>query len=348
LREGVPLNWGQVEDDLELLTLARLQGAAQEARLRAVGEPPASERAELIEQLAKRLPTPAPPKPARAIPKTLAGFSERVQVLTQVEENVPMRASVPKLLMRGALAAIVVGVVIFGFSTLIGVFTTPAYRWIEIRKGDDVLNRVLRPSGWQAYPCKVERQQKILHTEWFHAYTTARVVRDRLTFDIPLLPVRVTQPTTATLEYGLASIAPCDPDEEISNDPGAILKLDYSVKHTIIDPTAPLTTLGSPTGEKEVIVPLVVYVAKDQPLPLNAREGTWREVFVPQAKGGSDMHGVLWRGDYFHDRSGVVSWYGEMIVLMVERDDMIMVLTGSAHDGITDGLLLEIAGNVAW
>jgi hypothetical protein len=60
------------------------------------------------------------------------------------------------------------------------------------------------------------------------------------------------------------------------------------------------------------------------------------------------MHGVLWRGDYFHDRSGVVSWYGEMIVLMVERDDMIMVLTGSAHDGITDGLLLEIAGNVAW
>jgi hypothetical protein len=302
----------------------------------------------LIEHLAKGLPAPKPPKPERVIPRTLAGFSERVQVLTQVEEDVPVQASLPRLLVRGAALVVMVGLVIYGFAALIGALTTPAYRWIELRKGDDVLNRVLRPSGWQAYPCKVARLDDILYTEWFHAYTTSRVVRDRLSFDIPLLPLRVTQPTTATLDYQLASIAPCDPDKEVSNDPGAILKLDYSLTHKIIDPTAPPDAFGKLTTQKEVVVPLVVYVGRDQPLPLDVREGIWREVYVPQAKGGTDMHGVIWRGDYFHDRSGTVSWYGEVIVLMIERDDLIMVLTGAPHDGITDGLLLEIARNVAW
>src|SRR5690349_17568223 len=51
LLAGVPLNWGQVEDDPELLTLARLQVAAQEARLQDVTATTADERSTLLERL---------------------------------------------------------------------------------------------------------------------------------------------------------------------------------------------------------------------------------------------------------------------------------------------------------
>ncbi len=347
LGEGVPLNWGQIEDDPELLTLARLQGAAQESRLQSVPEPPPAERARIVEQLAAQLPKPTPPKAQKVAPKSLAGFSERVQVLTQVEEDVPLHASVPKTLVRVVLALAAVALVVFGISWVISTFTTPAFTWIEVRKGSDLLNRITRPGGWQQYPCKVERQSSPLASEGFHTYTSAKIIRDRLTFDIPLLPLQVSNPSTYTLEFSQASVAPCKLDDEVSNDPGAMLKLNYNVHYTIIDPTAPLTALGSPTGEKEVIVPLVAYVAREQPIPINVREGTWREVHLTSAKGGPDLHGVIWQGDYFHDRSGE-AWYGPVIVLLVERGDMIMELEGAPHDGITEDFLLNVAQNVAW
>src|SRR5215213_11928583 len=96
LLDGVPLNWGQVEDDPELLTLARLQGAAQAARLQYAPGPSAAARAAWIEQKARELPVPKK-KAEKVVPKSMAGFSERVQVLTQVEEDVRMGANVPRI-----------------------------------------------------------------------------------------------------------------------------------------------------------------------------------------------------------------------------------------------------------
>lgn len=346
LRDGVPLNWGQVEDDAELFTLARLQGAAQESRFQPTPEPAAGERAEWLERLAKRLPSPKVKK-EKVAPKSLAGFSDRVQVLTQVEEDVPMNTSLPKLILRGAAAVAVVGLVVYGLYLLVSSFTTPTFRWIEVRKGSEVLTRVLRPSGWQQYPCKVERLQNPLITEWFHTYTAMRIVQDKLTFEVPALPLEVNAPNLHKLEFGLASVASCDPSKEISKDPGAMLKLDYVVRQTLPDSSALTGASGSSAGDKEVVVPLVAYIAKEQPLPLSVRNGTWREVNLKSARGGPDLHGVIWRGDSFHDRSGV-AWYGEVIVLMVEQGNMTLILEGATYDFLTEEFLLEVARNIVW
>jgi hypothetical protein len=346
LREGVPLNWGQVEDDPELLTLARLQGAAQESRLQPIPAPSPADRSALIERLAKRLPAPRPAteKPA---PRSLAGFSERVQVLTQAEDDVSLRTNIPRLLVRVTLAVLIVAVVVYGFSALVSAITRPAFSWIELRRGDEVLNRVFRPRGWQDYPCKVERQKNVLRVEWFEPQRVPRVVRSKLLFDVPRLPQSVSQPTTTNLEYIGTSIAPCDPRNPVNDDPGAMLKLDYHIQQTINDPTASSTTASRPAGQKEISGPLIVYVAQEQPWPLDVREGTWHEVNVPQANGGPDMHGVVWQGPYFPDRSGLSS-YGEVVVLMLEHDKLIMVLYGPTQNGITEALLRAIAQNVDW
>src|SRR5689334_11402828 len=88
LRVGVPLNWSQIEDDQELATLSALQPAAWECRAYEGIHVPSELRATLFEQLSARLPE-ARPEPVKEPPKALAGFSEKVQVLTQAEEDVP-------------------------------------------------------------------------------------------------------------------------------------------------------------------------------------------------------------------------------------------------------------------
>jgi hypothetical protein len=323
-----------------------LQGAAQEAKLEYAPEPPADARAAWLEEKAMQLPVPKK-KAEKVVPKSMAGFSERVQVLTQVEEDVRMGANVPRILVRSAAVLGAVGLVVYGIIWFFTAFATPGFTWIEVRKGSDVLNRVLRPSGWQEYPCKVERLKTTLQNEWFHTYTSMRIVEDKLTFDVPMLPARIDVPLEHTLEFKEASVAPCKADEEVSQDPGAMLKLEYAVEHKVFDPSGPTPVPGSPADQQTIVAPLIVYVAQNQPLPLSVRDGTWREVKLTDAHGGPDLHGVIWRGDGFHDRSGV-AWYGEVIVLLVERGNMIMMIEGAPYDGVTEEFLLEVARNVSW
>src|SRR5688572_23230986 len=104
LRSGVPLNWGQIEDDPELATLARLQEAGEQARMMPLREPDAEFKAALVQRLAKRLPEPTTSTAPPATPQTLAGFSERVQVLTQVEDDVSLKTNWGKVILRSTLA----------------------------------------------------------------------------------------------------------------------------------------------------------------------------------------------------------------------------------------------------
>src|SRR5436189_633176 len=97
LRAGVPLNWTQMEDDPELVTRTALQGVAQSYRQR-THLPPLDLRSELIEGLSKQMPAPRA-APARPQPRSLAGYSPSLDVLTQPEEEVPdLRATLlPKI-----------------------------------------------------------------------------------------------------------------------------------------------------------------------------------------------------------------------------------------------------------
>src|SRR5687768_8012663 len=120
---GVPLNWGQVEDDPELETLADIDAAAQECRRAVAGSVPSELRARLIERLAKGLPEPKA-QPVKAAPKSLAGFSENVMVLTQVEEDIPsLISNVPQWI--GATFA--AGLAVIGALWLITTTFFPVY-----------------------------------------------------------------------------------------------------------------------------------------------------------------------------------------------------------------------------
>jgi hypothetical protein len=105
LCEGVPLNWGQMEDDPELITLARLQVAGEQCKEELIEVPP-NLRATIIERLAPRLPEPKP-QPVKEVPKSLAGFSENVQVLTQVEDDIRLTSDMPLWIAATVLASAV-------------------------------------------------------------------------------------------------------------------------------------------------------------------------------------------------------------------------------------------------
>jgi hypothetical protein len=350
LLAGVPLNWGQVEDDPELLTLARLQVAGQECRLQHVTATTADERATLLQRLSptldkiKRVPAPQAEK---VVPKTLAGFSEKVQVLTQPEEDVPVNTNILALIVRVVAIAAVAGLAIWGVFSLLAATAAPTFSWIELKNGDTVVNRIDRSGVWQSYPCKVRREAELVFTEYYQGFTSKRDAGDALDFIIPTLPSLVTNPPTYTLSLNLMSIAPCEVGKIVDADPGAILKLDYGVQHTIVATNAQPSTPGSGAGVGMVAGPMAVYVAKVQPTPLDVSVGTWHEVRVSPANGRGTFHGVFWHGTPYYDRAGV-RWAGDVDVLMVERGDMLYTLIGAPTDGITEEFLLSVVRNSNW
>jgi hypothetical protein len=347
---GVPLNWGQVEDDPELLTLARLQVAAQQCRLQPVPEPIANQRNALHERLLptldriKRVPAP---KVEKAAPKSLAGFSEKVQVLTQTEDDVRINTNIVALLARVVAIAVVGGLAIWGIVALVAANSAPTFSWIELKNGDNLVNRIDRSGIWQSYPCKVRREAELVYTEYYQEFTSKRDAGDALDFVIPNLPVQITDPPTYTLALNLMSIAPCEPGKIVDADPGAILKLDYTVQHTIADTVAQAETPVEAAGVGMVAGPLDVYVAEVQPTPLDVSIGSWHEVRVSPKNGNGPFHGVFWHGSPYYDRAGV-RWAGEVNVLMVERGDMLYTLIGSPTDGITEDFLLSVVRNSNW
>ena len=350
LLAGVPLNWGQVEDDPELLTLARLQVAGQECRLQHVTETTADERATLLQRLAptldkiKRVPAP---KAEKVVPKSLAGFSEKVQVLTQPEEDVPVNTNVLALIMRVAAIAVVAGLALWGVFSLVAATAPPTFSWIELKNGDTVVNRIDRSGVWQSYPCKVRREAELVFTEYYQGFTSKRDAGDALDFIIPTLPSLITDPPSYTLSLNLMSIAPCEAGRIVDADPGAILKLDYGVQHTIAATSAEPGTPAGGVGVGMVAGPMALYVAKVQPTPLDVSVGNWHEVRVSPANGKSAFHGVFWHGTPYYDRAGV-RWAGDVSVLMVERGDMLYTLIGAPTDGITEEFLLSVVRNSNW
>jgi hypothetical protein len=115
LLEGVPLNWGQIEADPELITLDRLQRAAGQCREKLIEIPP-DLRSSVIERLATSLPAPKP-RPVKETPRSLAGFSEEVQVLTQVEDDIQLTSDMPLWIGMTLAASAVAMLVLWLLST---------------------------------------------------------------------------------------------------------------------------------------------------------------------------------------------------------------------------------------
>jgi hypothetical protein len=153
LKSGVPLSWSQIEDDDALATLQFLQPASAEAITRARQDLPADLRRAVYAEMEARLPAPKPVV-VKEQPKSLAGFSERVQVLTQVEEEIPpIVTRVPQWIAACFLAAGGVALLFFALSSFVPKVQGPSFRWVELRQGTERVSQVGDRSYWTKPAC---------------------------------------------------------------------------------------------------------------------------------------------------------------------------------------------------
>ncbi|MEO8285857.1 MAG: hypothetical protein ABI670_05440 [Chloroflexota bacterium] len=342
LRSGVPLNWGQVEDDPELATLARLQQAGEECRLMPLRVMSAEAKEALLDQLSGRIKVrQRPAKPEKVAPKTLAGFSENVQVLTQVEENVAIAVNWPRTILSGVLVVGAVVLAVWGIFSLLKSSSSPTFSWIELHSGDTVLNRQQRVAGWDDLPCRVARQQNPTRPGYFVPVQSLRDAQASVDYNIPLLPEGISVPSKYTFQIELAAVDPCEGNTIKPSDSGALVSLQYQAAHTLAATTPGQGTVGRPTSARPGTGPLTMLASFDQPTVFDVSKGSWKEVRLPQA------HGIYWRGSTYRDQTGV-QWVDDVSVLLLEHDDQIVTIVGSNRDGITEEMLLEAARNISW
>ncbi len=324
LRDGVPLNWLQMEGDPELVTLARLHPVAQEVRSLGLEALPPGFQESLADKLGKSLPPPKA-KPAKAAPKSLAGFSENVPVLTQAQENVP------ELISRApqwVAATVVAGLLVSALLMLVaGLFPTPrsGLRWIEVRQADQAALAPDLPSDYKAPLCP----------SWVMTDTAPYVIRNYVVrqdktkaqadvdFPIEYLPETVGAGSVYTTSLLETAVAPCAGTGSV---PFSSVRLDYLVRHVQPDGSLSLSALTLFEGRRQVV-------------RLDADSGTWKRVTA----GGEQ--GVLWRGDSYRDTSGN-DWLEATNVLVVEHGEVTVTFVGRANKGITEQLLLALASEM--
>ena len=343
LRSGVPLNWGQVEDDPEMATLARLQQAGQECRATPLREPSPETRAALIERLSAQLPAPRA-KQEKAAPKSLAGFSENVQVLTQVEENISLGTNWPLAILRGLAGLAVVALVIWGIGSFLKANSTPSFSWIQaLRDGQPASRMAHTFAQSDPLPCQVARMDNPTRPGFFIPVQSLRDAQANVDYNIPLLPESMSVPTTYTFQLILSSVDPCEGNTLKPSDPAALVALQYETRRLAADPNATPTPngLGRPGGIRANVATVVMFASHEQPTYIDVTSGSWNEVTI------DDTHGIHWRGNPYRDPSGA-QWNGDVNVLVIEHEDTVVTMVGSQIEGITEQVLTEAARNIVW
>jgi hypothetical protein len=337
LRAGVPLNWTQVEDDPELATLSYLDDVASECRERVLRETPASLREAILGDLSKRLPKPKP-IPVKVVPKTLAGFSENVPVMTQTEDNIPQLISrAPQIAGAIALAAGVIAVLYWGIGLLLSrpPAGMPTFSWITVQQEGKAVSIPQRPTDWIKPSCLSYDLADPTAKRDYVSIPDIQQLQRVVGFPIVYLPrtLSASDSVTSTATYATnlsgLNMASCEEDFN-PNDRGASVKIDYTVTRgpTRNDPNRGTT-----------IAPLSVFQARQLPITLDVGSGTWKEVTI----GGA--HGVYWRGGPYRDLSGNV-WIGDVSVMIVERGESVLILVGQASIGINEALLTQAISTI--
>lgn len=326
LRDGVPLNWSQLERDPEMLTLARLYSAAREARNQGLETLPPDLQQSTVERMVKRLPK-VRQQAVRIAPTSLAGFSENVPVLTQVEDNISLRSKVPMriavLLVAGLLA---VAAVVWAGNSF---FAPPRSNlaWIDVLQNGKPVYAATLPANYKAPRCP----------SWTTIATSPYILRDyvpspskdkaqgNLDFPLEYLPASlVVSGTTYTLTYLDTAVAACEGPGSV---PYSSAKLNY------------IARWNGPDGQVK-LAPLAVFEGKRQRVAVDATQGKWKAVDVGSHKG------VLWEGTPYKDTSGF-DWFGDTIMLVVERAEIVTTIIGQASSGVTEGLLTEAVTQMA-
>jgi hypothetical protein len=327
-----------MEDDPELPVLASLHEVAQECVDRVAGEAPAELRATLLEQLGKKLPVPKP-EAVKAPPRTLAGFSERVQVLTQTEEDVPpLITNAPQWIAATVAASLVVAFILSWVSSYVQAANRPTFTWIEVKVGDRVLARRALPSGWKGQECgkfitDSEASARKFNTAGapitreFIGVPPADV-QNYVGFSIDTIPPRLSVGSEITQTYNLhpsgGGVATCTEEMPNPADKAAIAQFEYD---TYQEREGGSTRMGH----------MSVFQAEEQPVTINVPTDRLKEVSV------GDTRGIYWRGSAYTDISGR-TWAGQINLVAVEREGLVSMLVGDGDEGISEELLLWVVG----
>jgi hypothetical protein len=330
-----------MEDDPELPVLASLHEVAQECVDRVAGDAPAEMRANLLEHLGKKLPE-IKPEPVKAPPRTLAGFSERVQVLTQTEEDVPpLITNAPRWIAATVAASLVVTFILSWVSSYVQLNNRPTFTWIEVRQGDKVLAKRTLPGDWEGQQCgkfitdSEEATRRKFNTG--NAPLTREFigvppadVQNYIGFSIDTVPPRFSIGSEITQTYNLhpsgGGVATCTEEMPNPADKAAIAQVEYD-------------TYQEREGGSARIGHMSVFQAEEQPVTINVPTTGLKEVGV----GGT--RGIYWRGNAYTDISGR-TWSGQVNVMAIERNGLVTMLVGDGDEGITEELLLWVVGRL--
>jgi hypothetical protein len=323
----VPLNWSQIEDDDALATLQFLQPAADEALARTSRDVPAGLRKAIYDDLEALLPEPKP-VPVKEAPKSLAGFSERVQVLTQVEDDIPpLVTNMPQWIGACALAAVGIAFVFYFFAGLTPTGQGPTFRWIELRQNDVQISQVGDRSYWTQSQCQGFALDDPEARREFVSLPDAEQLQAVAGFPIYYPQPRVSAPGTEltyTLKLIGSGISSCT---ELVPDPS---DLGQQVRHEYF--AYSYTTTGRNTETSR----FKIFQANRIPLHIDVSSGEWEEVQVGELKG------VYWHGDRYRDAEGRM-WGDGAHVLMAEEKERVFTIIASAEEGISKELLLTLA-----
>jgi hypothetical protein len=322
-----------VEDDPELATLSYLEDVASECRGSVLGETPPSLREAILGDLSRRLPKPKPVT-VKVVPKTLAGFSENVPVMTQTEDNIPQLISrAPQIAGAIALAAGVIALLYWGIGMLLArpPASMPTFSWVEVRQAGKSVTLTQKPNGWVAPKCANYDLTDPSAKREYVSIPDFQQMQRTVGFPIRSLPraIDVPDPPTSTVTYGMnfsgLDVAFCE-EEFNANDRGVSVKVEYMVTRT--------ASRSDPNRANQTS-DLSVFQARQFPTILDAGSGTWKEVTI----GGS--HGVYWRGGPYRDPSDA-RWIGDVSVMVLERGENVMMLVGQASAGITEEFMAEV------
>lgn len=325
LRSGVPLNWLQMEDDPELVTLARLYSVARHARRPGLEALPTHLQEDTLERLSKRLPAPKQ-QPLKQAPTSLAGFSENVPVLTQMEDDLPpLVTTAPQMAAALFVTTLVVVLLALGYNTFFPAEKSP-YTWIEVRENGKVAAAPNLPRGYKAPACPasvVTNTVPYLLREYTGAFDEHKA-QEKVDFPIEYAPALLTAGST---EHGIglieASVGACDESGETAY---SNVRLNY-----LVGMTTP--------GQRYRTTQLFVFQSRQQAVPVERANGI---MFKPVTIG--DHKGVFWEGEAYRDYSGVY-WAGRgtISVLVLEKGDLVTTFVGQADRGITEEMLMTLA-----
>jgi hypothetical protein len=322
LRNGVPLNWLQMEDDPELVTLARLYSIARQSYRPGLDDLPPDLQADTVERLSKRLP--APKQQVKQAPKSLAGFSENVPVLTQAEEDLPqLVTTAPQLILSIFITVLVVTLLGVAYNAFFPAARSP-YAWIEVRQNGSVISAPNLPKGYKSPICAA---LVITGTSPFviRSYTNfndRQQAQERVDFPIEYLPDSVRAGITDyVLTLTETAIAPCT---ELGSAPYSSAKLSYVVRS------------ARPGGTLQ-FGQLSVFYARQQVVPVDKTAGTFKPVTI------GNYRGVFWEVAPYRDYSNVL-WLaqGPISVLVLEKGDIVTTFVGQKDKGITEEMLTAL------